>query len=73
MKAKEIEVGGVYSAKISNRIVPVRVDSKHGSRFAVTNLRTKRTTVFKTAGRFRRRLHQCSLYEWWHYPSGGCK
>ena len=61
MKAKEIQVGGVYFAKVSGRIVPVLVDAirevdfdHQGSRrYDVTNLHTKRKTTFRSAAKFR--------------------
>ncbi len=71
MKAKEIEVGGVYVAKVSGRLVQVRVDGIRKIRtynarqvarvgqtgirqvYDVTNLRTKRQTVFQSAAKFR--------------------
>ena len=65
MKAKEIEVGGVYRAAVSNRIVDVRVDRVREqwdtfsrsvrTRYEVTNLRTGRKLVFRSAQKFRSR------------------
>jgi hypothetical protein len=58
MKGKDISVGGRYLAKISGRIVTVRVDAVRESydgrkRYDVTNLSTGRTTSFRSATRFR--------------------
>ncbi len=61
MLASEIKVGGKYKAKVSNRIVTVRVDAvrerKHGLRWVkvydVTNLTTGRTTTFRSGAKFR--------------------
>ena len=64
MKAKQITIGGVYIARVSGRLVPVRVDNiRRVAQFVrgglqtvydVTNLVTKRTTTFRSAQRFRR-------------------
>jgi len=61
MKKSEIKVGGVYVAKVSNRLVKVRVDSicekLRGNRYydgyGVTNLYTGRTAFFRSAAKFR--------------------
>lgn len=69
MKASEIKVGGVYKAKVSNKIVDVRVDSieegcvgsyvvgrpkaKRKTFYYVTNLSTNRKTTFRSAAKFR--------------------
>ena len=57
MKKKEIIPGGVYLAKVSNRIVKVRVDtvSDNGGRtiYGVTSLLTHRKLTFRSAQRFR--------------------
>lgn len=63
MKKKDIESGKHYIAKVSERETVVRVDeiriggSVYGNRvtlFDVTNLRTGRTTTFRSALKFRR-------------------
>jgi len=64
MKKNQIETGGKYVAKVSGKIVTVRVDSiedKWGTlrdrsvtRYNITNLDTGRKTIFKSAQRFRR-------------------
>jgi len=54
MKAKEIEVGSVYIAKVSGQITLVRVLRLHPIYgWEVRNLRSGRVTHFRTAGRFR--------------------
>lgn len=61
MKKSEIKVGGHYTAKVSNKIVTVRVDSirerdgykKMETVYNVTNLTTGRTTTFRSAAKFR--------------------
>jgi hypothetical protein len=58
MRASEIQIGGRYLAKVSGRIVVVRVDQiREGHdgrrRYDVTNLTTGRTTSFRSAARFR--------------------
>ncbi len=64
MRKNEIKVGGLYEAKVSDVLTVVRVDSiksaRHGiapgTNYSVTNLRTKRTTVFRSAAKFRRAI-----------------
>lgn len=68
MKASEITVGNTYIAKVSGNLVPVRVDdiqadavvgyrgqgkTKRGTRYHVTNLKTKRSLTFRSAAKFR--------------------
>jgi len=63
MKAINIEVGKIYIAKVSNKLVKVRVDairredyrffSKPKTFYDVTNLSTGRKTTFRSAGKFR--------------------
>lgn len=65
MKGKDIKIGGEYYAKVSGRIVPVRVDSLGGrtsqtsngrafhNTWICTNLMTGRRIVVKSAQRFR--------------------
>ena len=70
MKANEIVVGGIYTAKVSGKLVSVRVDGTRkvpkmgGTSYAgriqykqklvydVTNLKTGRSLVFSSAGKF---------------------
>jgi len=65
MKAKDIKVGGHYTAKIAGNLTTVRVDAIRqrytNSRgqsccrdhYDVTNLRTGRKTTFRSAAKFR--------------------
>jgi hypothetical protein len=58
MKAKYIQQGEKYLAKVSGRIVTVRVDNitenfEGKARYNVTNLSTGRRTQFRSAQRFR--------------------
>jgi len=66
MKKSEIVVGGNYIAKVSGRLVTVRVDAireaslsdysfrmNNGFRYDVTNLLTDRKTTFRSAAKFR--------------------
>ena len=63
MKKSEIRVGGHYRAKVSGKLVTVRVDSygegrdhmtnRHVVAYYVTNLSTDRKTTFRSAARFR--------------------
>jgi hypothetical protein len=58
MRASDIQVGGRYLAKVSGRIVVVRVDQIRDGlsgrkRYDVTNMATGRTTTFRSASRLR--------------------
>lgn len=65
MKKSEIQVGGQYTARISGKIVPVRVDAIRETvenrggklvdshRYDVTNLVTGRKVTFRSAMKFR--------------------
>jgi len=57
MKQKEIEIGGYYLAKVSEKIVIVRIEreSPYGGWDAI-NTETRRTVRIKTAGRLRGRV-----------------
>jgi len=72
MKKKEIVKGGFYTAKVSNQIVIVRVDEirkqflgRKGTVYDVTNMRTKRVLIFRSAQRFRAPVgeHETSYIE----------
>ena len=54
MKKKEIRVGGFYIAKVSDRLVTVRIDSesRHGG-WNATNVTTGRAVYVRTAQRLR--------------------
>lgn len=61
MKAAEIDLAGVYVAKVSNKLTEVRVDVIEPTydgktRYHVTNLKTGRTTTFRSAAKFRRKI-----------------
>ena len=65
MKASEIKVGGIYLAKVSNKLTRVRVDGvrKRGdwmkrdvTEYDVTNLATGRKTTFRSAAKFRKEV-----------------
>jgi len=54
MKKSDVKVGGVYAAKVTNKVVPVRIDTEnaHGGRDA-TNQSTGKKVRIKTAQRLR--------------------
>ncbi len=54
MKKNEIKIGSTYTAKITNRIVPVRIDATnpHGG-WDATNLVTKKKVRIKSAAKLR--------------------
>jgi len=58
MKKAEVEVGGRYTAKVSGKVVPVRIDAEHssGDGWIGTNMETGREVRIKTARRLRERL-----------------
>lgn len=53
MKKAEIVVGGMYAAKVSEKIVPVEVLAFNVMGYAARNLKTGRVIQIKTAARFR--------------------
>ena len=61
MTRKQVEIGGVYHARISGRFVHVRVDRieetftgrKSGTRYHATNLMTGRHITFRSASKLR--------------------
>jgi len=56
MKKDEVQVGQEYLVKVSDRIVPVRIDAEHasGKGWVGTNLVTNRQVRIKSAQRLRR-------------------
>lgn len=71
MKKSEIRVGGVYLAKVSDKITRVRVDAIRESwhpvysickmYYDVTNLTTGRKTTFRSAAKFRSEVKQAGF------------
>jgi hypothetical protein len=58
MRAQDVQIGGRYWAKVSGRLVIVRVDQVRDGlngrkRYDVTNTVTGRTTTFRSATRLR--------------------
>jgi len=74
MKAKEIEVGGTYLAKVSGRLTIVRVNriephydfltGRPKTMYCVTNLRTGRRTTFHSPSKFRARAEKKEDGKW---------
>ena len=57
MKKDQIEIGGTYTAKVSDKVVPVRIDRAHrAGGWCATNLHTNRPVRIKSARRLRQRL-----------------
>lgn len=54
MKKNEVKIGGVYTAKVTNKVVQVRIDaeSRHGG-WDATNLATGKTVRIKSPARLR--------------------
>jgi len=59
MKKNEITIGGVYAAKVSGKVVPVKItgESPYGGWDAV-NTQTKRAIRIRSAARLRRPVRQ---------------
>lgn len=57
MKKNEVEIGGTYTAKVSEKVQKVRIDgvSRHGG-WDATNVATGRAVRIKSAQRLRRRV-----------------
>ena len=54
MKKNEVKVGGTYTAKVSDRLVSVRIDSAHGKQgWNATNTATGKRIHIKSAQRLR--------------------
>ena len=59
MKKNEITIGGIYAAKVSGKVVPVKItgESPYGGWDAV-NTQTKRAIRVRSAARLRRPIRQ---------------
>lgn len=59
MRKHEVEIGQVYLVKVSQKLVPVRIDNKsiYGGWFG-TNLKTARQVRIKSAAKLRRILNE---------------
>ena len=60
MKKEQIKIGQVYTAKVSDKLVPVRIEKEHaGGGWDATNLKTNRPVRIKSAQQLRNALsHQ---------------
>lgn len=60
MKKADVEVGAVYQAKISGRLVPVKIlgESSTGKGWKGLNLVTDRQVTIKSAQKLRRRIER---------------
>jgi len=64
MKKSEVKVGHVYIAKVSDRLVPVRIDSVHSRQgWNATNTKTGRRVHIKSAQRLRREAKNATKVE----------
>lgn len=54
MKKQDVRIGGTYMAKVTNKVVPVRIDAenRHGG-WDATNMATNKKVRIKTAQRLR--------------------
>ena len=56
MRKKDVRLGGTYAAKVSGRLVPVRIDGPYpygNGGWVATNLATGRDVVIRSAQRLR--------------------
>lgn len=62
MKKADVEIGGNYVAKVSGKLVAVRIDrpSPYGG-WDATNLATGRSVRIRTAARLRRRIRSAEV------------
>jgi hypothetical protein len=51
MKKDDVKVGGTYTAKVTDKVVPVRIDAVKGTGWTATNLATGRKVRIKSAQR----------------------
>ena len=61
MKKDDVKLGECYLAKVTDRVVPVRIDAAKGTGWSATNLATGKTVYIKTAQRLRRKCTQADL------------
>ena len=59
MKKDDIKIGSTYTAKVTNRVVPVRIDAEnpHGG-WDATNMTTKKKVRIKSAAKLRNEYHE---------------
>jgi hypothetical protein len=62
---KEVEIGGVYIAKISEKLAHVRIDAPahYGNGWDATNLDTGRKVRIKSAAKLRQKVVDGDAYE----------
>ena len=53
MKKSEVKIGGVYSARVTDKVVPVRINAAKGTGWSATNMATGKTIYIKSAQRLR--------------------
>jgi len=53
MKKSEVKIGGVYTAKVTDKLVSVRIDAVKGTGWSATNMATGKTIHIKSAQRLR--------------------
>jgi len=57
MKKQQVQIGQLYAAKITDKVVPVRIEAEHpGGGWVGTNTQTKRKVRIKTAQKLRNRI-----------------
>jgi len=53
MKKNDVKIGDVYTAKVTDKVVPVRIDAVKGTGWSATNMATGKTIYIKSAQRLR--------------------
>ena len=53
MTKNEVKIGGIYTAKVTDKLVPVRIDAVKGTGWSATNMATSKTIYIKSAQRLR--------------------
>ena len=53
MKKNEVKIGKTYTAKVTDKVVPVRIDAAKGTGWSATNLATGKKIYVKSAQRLR--------------------
>ena len=57
MKKDQVQIGQLYAAKITDKIVPVRIDAEHkDGGWTATNTQTNRKVRIKTAQKLRNKI-----------------
>ncbi|MBN1489779.1 MAG: winged helix-turn-helix domain-containing protein [Phycisphaerae bacterium] len=53
MRKDDVKIGGIYTAKVTNKVVPVRIDAVKGAGWSATNTVTGKKIYIKSVRRLR--------------------